>query len=172
MDSYRFISTGVNVREDTNAGRSTVEAAMDLSAHDLSEQDLPQPEQLSTEDSLEPGQGEPELSKSDLAKSEPDEKPRIMSMASGRIPPALGSSSSDIDEKESRRQALVRRAAEEAEVKAAEAAEKSRRETGAPIERDAPDTIFDYYKPKVLDPVYVGGYWKRANPWDKGRNDN
>ena len=76
-----------------------------------------------------------------------------------------------MDEEESRRQALVRRAAEEAEVKAAEAAEKSRRETGAPIERDAPDTIFDYYKPKVLDPVYVGGYWKRANPWDKGRHD-
>ena len=40
-----------------------------------------------------------------------------------------------MDEEESRRQALVRRAAEEAEVKAAEAAEKSRRETGAPIER-------------------------------------
>jgi hypothetical protein len=52
-------------------------------------------------------------------------------------------------------------------VKAAEAAEKARRDTGAPLEKNAPATIFDYYKPKVLEPVYVGGYWKRANPWDK-----
>jgi hypothetical protein len=70
---------------------------------------------------------------------------------------------------EARKAALARRAAEEAEVKAAEAAEKARRDTGAPLEKDAPKTIFDYYKPKVLEPVYVGGYWKRANPWEKGR---
>lgn len=174
MDSYRFISTGVNARADTNVGRSNVEAATYLSARDFSEHadDLPKPEQPSTEESLDPRQGETELSMSDLTKFERDGKPRITSIGSERIPPALESSSSDLGEEESRRQALVRRAAEEAEVKAAEAAEKSRRETGAPIERDAPDTIFDYYKPKVLDPVYVGGYWKRANPWDKGRHDN
>ena len=60
----------------------------------------------------------------------------------------------------------------EAEVKAAEAAEKSRRDTGAPVEKEAPATIFDYYKPPVLEPVYVGGYYKRANPWDKGKRSD
>ena len=70
---------------------------------------------------------------------------------------------------EARQAALARRAAEEAEVKAAEAAEKARRDTGAPVEKEAPATIFDYYKPPVLEPVYVGGYYKRANPWDKGK---
>lgn len=74
-----------------------------------------------------------------------------------------------LSEEEARRAALARRAAEEAEIKAAEAAEKARRDSGAPVEKEAPKTIFDYYKPKVLEPVYVGGYWKRANPWDKGR---
>jgi len=38
-----------------------------------------------------------------------------------------------------------------------EAAEKARRDTGAPLETEKPATIFDYYKPKVLEPVYVGG---------------
>jgi len=76
-----------------------------------------------------------------------------------------------LSEEEARKAALARRAAEEAEIKAAEAADKSRRDTGAPVEKEKPKTIFDYYKPKVLDPVYVGGYYKRANPWDKGRNN-
>ena len=73
---------------------------------------------------------------------------------------------------EARQAALARRAAEEAEVKAAEAAEKSRRDTGAPVEKEAPATVFDYYKPPVLEPVYVGGYYKRANPWDKGKRSD
>ena len=73
---------------------------------------------------------------------------------------------------DARQAALARRAAEEAEVKAAEAAEKSRRDTGAPVEKEAPATIFDYYKPPVLEPVYVGGYYKRANPWDKGKRSD
>ena len=73
---------------------------------------------------------------------------------------------------EARQAALARRAAEEAEVKAAEAAEKARRDTGAPVEKEAPATVFDYYKPPVLEPVYVGGYYKRANPWDKGKRSD
>jgi len=78
----------------------------------------------------------------------------------------------DLKEAEARRHALGRRAAEEEEVKAAEAAERARRDTGAPVEKEAPKSIHDYYKPKVLDPVYVGGYYQRAqthNLWEGGK---
>ena len=87
-------------------------------------------------------------------------------------PAATSDEDSSEDPSAARQAALARRAAEEAEVKAAEAAEKSRRDTGAPVEKEAPKSIFDYYKPPVLEPVYVGGYYKRANPWDKGKRDD
>lgn len=79
---------------------------------------------------------------------------------------------SNDDSYAARQAALKRRASEAAEVAAAELAEKGRRVTGAPVETEAPATIHDYYKPPVLDPVYVGGYYKRANPWDTGRRSS
>jgi len=70
-----------------------------------------------------------------------------------------------------RKQATVRRETADKEKKQMGTAERLRRDTGeAPLEKDPPATVFDYYRPKPLDPVFVGGYWKRANPWENGRD--
>ena len=118
----------------------------------------PDPEVVDEPEAVQPADPEPEA-------VTPDPEPAAAPREAETVP---AEKSSD----EARQAALARRAAEEAEVKAAEAAEKSRRDTGAPVEKEAPATVFDYYKPPVLEPVYVGGYYKRANPWDKGKRSD
>ena len=133
----------------------------------------PEPEAVDEPEAVEPEAVEPEAVEPEAvepAEPEPEAIPPDPQPAAAPREAETGSEEKSSDD--ARQAALTRRAAEEAEVKAAEAAEKSRRDTGAPVEKEAPATIFDYYKPPVLEPVYVGGYYKRANPWDKGKRSD
>ena len=133
----------------------------------------PDPEAVDESEAVEPEAVEPEVVEPEAvepAEPEPEAIPPDPQPAAAPREAETGSEEKSSDD--ARQAALARRAAEEAEVKAAEAAEKSRRDTGAPVEKEAPATIFDYYKPPVLEPVYVGGYYKRANPWDKGKRSD
>ena len=133
----------------------------------------PEPEAVDEPEAVEPEAVEPEAVEPEAvepAEPEPEAIPPDPQPAAAPREAETGSEEKSSDD--ARQAALARRAAEEAEVKAAEAAEKSRRDTGAPVEKEAPATIFDYYKPPVLEPVYVGGYYKRANPWDKGKRSD
>ena len=133
----------------------------------------PEPEAVDEPEAVEPEAVEPEAVEPEAvepAEPEPEAVPPDPQPAAAPREAETGSEEKSSDD--ARQAALARRAAEEAEVKAAEAAEKSRRDTGAPVEKEAPATIFDYYKPPVLEPVYVGGYYKRANPWDKGKRSD
>lgn len=133
----------------------------------------PEPEAVDESEAVEPEAVEPEAVEPEAvepAEPEPEAIPPDPQPAAAPREAETGSEEKSSDD--ARQAALARRAAEEAEVKAAEAAEKSRRDTGAPVEKEAPATIFDYYKPPVLEPVYVGGYYKRANPWDKGKRSD
>ena len=133
----------------------------------------PEPEAVDESKAVEPEAVEPEAVEPEAvepAEPEPEAVPPDPQPAAAPREAETGSEEKSSDD--ARQAALARRAAEEAEVKAAEAAEKSRRDTGAPVEKEAPATIFDYYKPPVLEPVYVGGYYKRANPWDKGKRSD
>ena len=159
------------------------EQASDASRYGSTGTGMVPEEQIVPEDQMEPepvvGVVEPEIVEPEIVEPEVVEpeivEPKVVEPAPSSFSAAAQSSEAPLssekpsDETQARQAALARRAAEEAEVKAAEAAEKSRRDTGAPVEKEAPATVFDYYTPPVLEPVYVGGYYKRANPWDKGK---
>jgi hypothetical protein len=170
-DASRYGSTGTDAEpeeERTEMGYVELEPA---EPETVEPEDVePEPEAVDEPEAIEPEAIEPEAVEPEAvepAEPEPEAVPSDPEPAAA--PREAVTVPAEKSSDEARQAALARRAAEEAEVKAAEAAEKARRDTGAPVEKEAPATIFDYYKPPVLEPVYVGGYYKRANPWDKGK---
>ncbi|GHP11830.1 hypothetical protein PPROV_001055700 [Pycnococcus provasolii] len=72
-----------------------------------------------------------------------------------------GTSTDEAEKAKAREAALKRKEAEAAEAASARQAEEERRRKGAPVEKEAPKTVHDYWRPKPPEPVFAGGFYKR-----------